>query len=45
MDDIRWAKPNEGPIFNLNKKLYRQTLSKKFGTLAGKPMVFKTSER
>ena len=29
MDDIRQERPNEGPILNFNKILYRQSLNKK----------------
>ena len=36
---------NEGQIFNLNTKLYRQSLNKKFGTHVEKSMVFKNFKK
>ena len=30
MDGVRQERPNRGPIFNFNKKLYRQSLNNKF---------------
>ena len=30
MDNIRQKRPNEGPIFKVNKKRYRQFLNNKF---------------
>ena len=42
MDDFRQEMPNEGPILNFNKILYRQSLTKAFGTYFEKSMVFKT---
>ena len=42
MDNIGQEKPKKGPMLNVNEKLYRQSLNKKFGTHIEKPMVFKT---
>ena len=36
---------NESQIFNLNKKPYRQSLNKKFGTHVKKSMVFNTFKK
>ena len=44
MDGIRQERPNEGPIWNFNERLYRQSLNKKFGTHVRKIMVFKSLE-
>ena len=45
MDDTREKGPNEGSVFNLNEKLYGQSLSKKFGTHVKKSMVFRTFKK
>ena len=45
MEDIRQERPNEGPNFDLNKKLYRQSLNKKFGTYVQQFMVFKSFKK
>ena len=44
MDDIRQERPNEGQIFNLYKKLYRQSLNKKFRTLVKRSMVLNSKK-
>ena len=45
MDNIRQESPNECPILNVNKKLYRQPVNKKFGTHVEKSMVFKNFKK
>ena len=40
MDDIICEKLNIGPTLNFNERLYRQSLSKKFGTHINKSMIF-----
>ena len=45
MDNIRQERPNNGPILNVNKKLYTQSLNKKFRTRVEKFMVFKTFKK
>ena len=45
MDDIMYQKPNIGPTFNFNEKLYRQSLNKKFGTHINKSMFFNALKR
>ena len=42
MENIRQERPNEVPILNVNKKLYTQSLHKKFGTHVEKSIVFRT---
>ena len=42
MGNIREKRPKEGSVFNLNEKLYGQSLNKKFGTHVKKYMVFRT---
>ena len=39
---FRQEMPNEGPILNSNKRLYRQSLNKKFDTHDEKSMALKT---
>ena len=41
MNDIRQERPNEGPILNFNKRLYKQSLNKKFGIHVEKSIVLK----
>ena len=41
MDKTSQERPNEGPFLNVNKKLYRLSLNKKFSTHVEKSMVFK----
>ena len=45
MDDIRQERPNEGPILNFNKRLYGESLNRKFGTHIEKYMFFKTLKK
>ena len=40
MDNIRQERPNEGPILNIHKRHYSQSLNKKFSTHLEKSMVF-----
>ena len=42
MDNTTQERPNVGPILNFNKRHYRRSLNKKFGTHVEKAMVFKT---
>ena len=41
MGDIRQENPKKGSISDFNKRLYRQSLSKKFGIHIEKFIVFK----
>ena len=45
MDDIMREKLNIGPFLNFNKRLYRQSLNKKFGTHLTKSMIFTALKR
>ena len=45
MDDIMPEKFHIGPTLNFNKRLYRQSLNKKFGTHISKPMIFNGLKR
>ena len=45
MDDIMCEKLNIGPTLNLNERLYRQSLNKKFGTHINKSMIFNYLKR
>ena len=45
MDDIMREKLNIGPTLNFNKRLYRQSLNKKFGTHISKSMIFNALKR
>ena len=45
MDDIMGEKLNMGPTLNFNKRLYRQSLNKTFGTHINKSMIFTTLKR
>ena len=45
MDDIMCEKLNIGPTLNFNERLYRQSLSKKFGTHINKSMIFNALKR
>ena len=40
MDDIMREKLNIGPTLNFNERVYRQSLSKKFGTHISKSTIF-----
>ena len=44
MDDIRLKRPKEGPIVDLHKGNYRQSLNKIFGTQVEKSMVYLHTE-
>ena len=41
MDDNGQERPNEIPILNFNKRLYRKSLNKKFSSHVDKSMVLK----
>ena len=45
MDDIMCEKLNIGPILNVNERLYKQSLNKKFGTHISKSMIFNVLKR
>ena len=45
MDNIRQEKLNVGPTLNFNKRLYRQSPNKKFGTHIHKSMIFKALKK
>ena len=45
MDDIMYEKRNIGPTLNLNARLYRQSLKKKFGAHINKSMIFNAVKR
>ena len=45
MDDTMREKLNTGPTLNFNKRLYRQSLNKKFGTHISKSMIFTALKR
>ena len=42
MDDIRQKRLIEGPVLNICKIHYQQSLTKTFGTFVEKSMIFKT---
>ena len=45
MDDIMHEKLNIGPTLNFNERLYRQSLTKKFGIHIKKSMIFNALKR
>ena len=45
MDDIMRENLNIGPNLNFDKRLYRQSLNKKYGTNINKSMIFNALKR